>query len=163
MASNGIDLSLLRMHLIALQRRTESCEEEAIKIIVGIITFLITTLAGWYDCRVSCAKNQQSIEMNEREIFLNDLYNERESTCIEQLRVTKQGFRRLCGLLRDRARLVATRNVTIEGIVTLFLHVLPPHDFKNKNIPCILPCVHEKQIAKRDNLMRSVTSSTLIK
>ncbi|KAG8388049.1 hypothetical protein BUALT_Bualt02G0084800 [Buddleja alternifolia] len=56
-----------------------------------------------------------------------------EPTCISQLRVNTKTFNKLCGILHDEGGLVATKNVTIEEIVALFLHILG-HDQKNSNI-----------------------------
>ena len=52
------------------------------------------------------------------------MYDGREVDCIEQLRVSKNAFRRLCEILCRMGGLVRTRNVPIEEAVAIFLDIL---------------------------------------
>ena len=62
-------------------------------------------------------------------MFLNHLYNGSEQTCIEQLRLTKQGFLNLCNILYERRGLRDTKHVSVKEVVAMFLHILA-HNLK---------------------------------
>ncbi|GLT87362.1 hypothetical protein SLE2022_054500 [Rubroshorea leprosula] len=77
-----------------------------------------------------------------------------EKVCLHQLCVTRQAFKKLCDVLMERSRLVATRYVTIKEIVALFLHILT-HDLKNNTIRSIFAC-SSKTISRQFHVVLQV-------
>ena len=60
----------------------------------------------------------------ERQSFLGRLFDGKNSTCLEQLRVSKSAFKQLCEILQGIGGLVRTRNVSIEESVAIFFNIL---------------------------------------
>ncbi|GFQ05960.1 hypothetical protein PHJA_002740000 [Phtheirospermum japonicum] len=76
-------------------------------------------------------------------------------TCLKQLRVTSRTFKNLCAVLRDKGGLVVTKNVTLEEIVALFLHILA-HDQKNSTITATFVRSGETISRQFHNVLRAV-------
>ena len=55
---------------------------------------------------------------------LNDIIYESDIYCVEQLRMDRRYFWKLCSLVRDIRELRGTRNVKVEEMVAMFLHIL---------------------------------------
>ncbi|KAB2603032.1 hypothetical protein D8674_004037 [Pyrus ussuriensis x Pyrus communis] len=103
-----------------LKRKRAINEEEnrkKRKIIVGTIIYVIVIVMHWYSKSVLLKEPSNDWDQ-ERQSFLGRLFNGKDSTCIEQLRVSK----RIGGLVR-------TRHVSIEESVAIFLHILA-HNLK---------------------------------
>ncbi|KAF8413837.1 hypothetical protein HHK36_001831 [Tetracentron sinense] len=123
------------------------------KVVLGIIAFFVTFIAIMYHRDMV---KEPSIDMEEEsKNWLNRLYNGRQSTCLEQLRITKEGFRKLCRLLHDKCGLMATRNVTIEEVVAMFLHILA-HNLKNSTIKCCFRRSGETVSRQFQSVLRAV-------
>ncbi|KAG8377496.1 hypothetical protein BUALT_Bualt08G0039000 [Buddleja alternifolia] len=58
---------------------------------------------------------------------LHEIISISDTTCLEQLRMDRNCFGRLCMLLRDVGGLKPTRNVQINEQVAIFLHILGHH------------------------------------
>uniref|UniRef100_A0A2N9HXL4 DUF8040 domain-containing protein n=1 Tax=Fagus sylvatica TaxID=28930 RepID=A0A2N9HXL4_FAGSY len=54
--------------------------------------------------------------------------------CLENTRMDRHSFHRLCDMLKTTGRLSATRNMNVEEMVAMFLHIVA-HDVKNKGHP----------------------------
>ncbi|KAL8519304.1 hypothetical protein ACS0TY_010300 [Phlomoides rotata] len=65
---------------------------------------------------------------HQRELWMRSLSH--SPKCFKQLRVNIRTFNKLCGLLRNEGGLFASKHVTIQEIVALFLYILG-HDQKN--------------------------------
>lgn len=120
---------------MSLKRKRAIEEEESrkkMKIIVGAITSVITIVLAWYT-RNFFVKEPSRDWDRERCSYLNRLYNGTEVDCIEQLRVSKSAFKKLCKILHDNGRLARTRNVSIEESVAIFLNILA-HNHKIRSI-----------------------------
>ncbi|KAL8484321.1 hypothetical protein ACS0TY_026849 [Phlomoides rotata] len=65
---------------------------------------------------------------HQRELWMRSLSH--SPTCFKQLRVNIITFNGLCDLLCNEGELIASKNVTIQEIVALFLYILG-HDQKN--------------------------------
>jgi hypothetical protein len=61
-----------------------------------------------------------------RMVFNGDL------ECLENTRMDRHSFHRLCDMLKTTNRLSATRNMNVEEMVAMFLHII--HDVKNRVI-----------------------------
>ncbi|RZC08827.1 hypothetical protein D0Y65_015506 [Glycine soja] len=77
----------------------------------------------WYHDKYFVKEPARNLEL-ERHNFLNCLYRGIENGCIEQLRVSKKAFFKLCRILQEKGQLVKTRNVPIIEVVAMFLHIL---------------------------------------
>ncbi|XP_025983340.2 protein ALP1-like [Glycine max] len=111
-------------------RRDEEEEEELEQvffIIVSVVTMLLGALT-WYHDKYFVKEPTQNLEL-ERHSFLNRLYRGTETDCIEQLRVSKKTFFKLCRILQEKGQLVKTKNVPIDEVVAMFLHILA-HNLK---------------------------------
>ncbi|KAL6624579.1 hypothetical protein ACP70R_031900 [Stipagrostis hirtigluma subsp. patula] len=64
---------------------------------------------------------------------LNDMIYESDILCVEQLRMDRRCFWTLCSLVTEIGGLRATRNVTVEEMVAMFLHVLA-YDEKSRSM-----------------------------
>ena len=73
----------------------------------------------------NCYKSYKQLE------YLHGLIYESGMTCIAELRMDRRSFHRLCQVLVTRGQLRATRNVSIEEMVALFLYILAQH-LKNR-------------------------------
>ncbi|KAB2629222.1 hypothetical protein D8674_034017 [Pyrus ussuriensis x Pyrus communis] len=114
-----------------LKRKCAINEEEnrkKRKIIVGTIIYVIVIVMHWYSKSVLLKEPSNDWDQ-ERQSFLGRLFNGKDSTCIEQLRVSKSAFKRFCEILQGIGGLVRTRHVSIEESVAIFLHILA-HNLK---------------------------------
>ncbi|OMO99931.1 putative nuclease HARBI1-like protein [Corchorus olitorius] len=93
-------------------------EEKKEKIVIGIITTVIAAIVTRIRDSESLVKEPVHDWEFERKCYLNGLYNGRESDCTEQLRLSKQGFRKLCILLSEQGGLVRTKHVSICEVVS---------------------------------------------
>lgn len=82
-----------------------------------------------YQYRIKSRKRRRAITyapMIDRDVErlsrLNRLYHGTEAHCINELRMRKAVFHRLCDELRSRALLEETFHVTIEEQVAMFIH-----------------------------------------
>ncbi|KAG5024367.1 hypothetical protein JHK86_020281 [Glycine max] len=82
----------------------------------------------WYHDKYFVKEPARNLEL-ERHSFLNRLYRGTETDCIEQLRVSKKAFFKLCRILQEKGQLVKTKNVPIDEAVAMFLHILA-HNLK---------------------------------
>ncbi|KAG8372731.1 hypothetical protein BUALT_Bualt12G0097300 [Buddleja alternifolia] len=98
-------------------------DEEETEIIMSFLIFL--------NGIKELSMNDNDKRAQDRAIWMRSLCH--EPTCISQLRLNTKTFSKLCNILYDEGGLVATKNVTIQEIVALFLHILG-HDQKNSTI-----------------------------
>lgn len=113
------------------KRRRDEEEEEELEQVFFIIVSVVTMLLGaltWYHDKYFVKEPTQNLEL-ERHSFLNRLYRGTETDCIEQLRVSKKTFFKLCRILQEKGQLVKTKNVPIDEVVAMFLHILA-HNLK---------------------------------
>lgn len=113
--------------IIMRLKRKRAIEEEEnkkrMKIIFGATVSVIALIIEWYH-KTFLVKEPSRDWDQERRSYLNRLYDGREVDCIEQLRVSKSAFRKLCEILHGIGGLVRTRNVPIEESVAMFLDIL---------------------------------------
>src|SRR4051812_6113741 len=78
--------------------------------------------------RRKCWQIERRIKIRElREERLYQLIGESDAACISQLRMDRRTFHILCEMVRDVGGLKATRNTSLEEIVSSFLYVLSHH------------------------------------
>jgi len=82
----------------------------------------------WYHDKYFVKEPPQNLELKKHS-FLNSLYRGTKTDCIEQLRVSKKTFFKLCRILQEKGKLVKIRNVPITQVVAMFLHILA-HNLK---------------------------------
>ncbi len=68
-----------------------------------------------------------------RELTLRRMVFDSDLACIENTRMDKYNFHRLCDMLKTISRLSATRNMNVEEMVVMFLRIVA-HDVKNRVI-----------------------------
>jgi hypothetical protein len=111
------------------RKRNEEMEEveETTFVVVSLVTMLLGVMSWYYD-KYFVKEPVRNWEL-ERRIFLNRLYRGTEADCIEQLRVSKGSFFKLCKILKEKGQLVRTRNIPTTEAVAMFLHILA-HNLK---------------------------------
>ncbi|WJX19321.1 hypothetical protein P8452_09032 [Trifolium repens] len=111
------------------RKRNEEMEEveETTFVVVSLVTMLLGVMSWYYD-KYFVKEPARNWEL-ERRIFLNRLYRGTEADCIEQLRVSKGSFFKLCKILKEKGQLVRTRNIPTTEAVAMFLHILA-HNLK---------------------------------
>ena len=106
------------------ENKISEAEEEKFKVFSMVISYLIMVIGTSYSNKyrfreISWDENEHA---HRRFIWLQTL--ECETTSIELLRLNRAIFRKLCDILQSRGGLTASKNVTINEIVALFLHIL---------------------------------------
>ena len=126
-----MESSIVNASATSRKRRRDEEEEEELEQIFFIIVSVVTMLLGaltWYHDKYFVKEPARNLEL-ERHSFLNSLYRGTETDCIEQLRVSKKTFFKLCRILQEKGQLVKTKNVPIDEAVAMFLHILA-HNLK---------------------------------
>ena len=68
-----------------------------------------------------------------KELTLRRMVFNGDLECLENTRMDRHSFHRLCDMLKTTGRLSATRNMNVEEMVAMFLHIVA-HDVKNRVI-----------------------------
>ncbi|KAL5191959.1 Stem-specific protein TSJT1 [Glycine soja] len=127
--SQEMESSIIDASAASRKRRRDEEEEEELEQVFFIIVSVATMFLGaltWYHDKYLVKEPAQNLEL-ERHSFLNHLYKGTEIDCIEQLRVNKKAFFKLCRILQEKGQLVKTRNVPIAEAVAMFWHILAQH------------------------------------
>ncbi|KAL8509918.1 hypothetical protein ACS0TY_016946 [Phlomoides rotata] len=105
-------------------------DEEDTEIIISFLSFLMGIVGAWYHGKYLIKEfpMHHDERAHQRELWMRSLSH--SPTCFKQLRVNIRTFNRLCDLLCNEGGLIASKNVTIQEIVALFLYILG-HDQKN--------------------------------
>ncbi|KAJ1421235.1 protein ALP1-like [Sesbania bispinosa] len=125
-----MDSSVVDNSITSRKRKRDEDEEELERtmfVIVSVITMLLGVMA-WYHNKYFVKEPAHDWEI-ERHGFLNRLYRGAERDCVEQLRLSKRAFFKLCRILQEKGQLVRTRNVPTTEAVAMFLHILA-HNLK---------------------------------
>ena len=64
---------------------------------------------------------------------LHELVYESDVICVDQLRMDRESFHKLCQILTTKGQLRGTRNMSVEEMVAMFLNILA-HHHKNRVI-----------------------------
>lgn len=144
---------------VLLRKRKRNEEEEAklqeqITFIVASVIAMLLGVVAWYHEMHFVKEPSRNWEL-ERRNFLNRLYRGTESDCIEQLRVSKRAFFKLCGILQDKGQLVRTRNVPTIEAVAMFLHILA-HNLKYRVVHFTYYRSKETISRQFNNVLRAV-------
>ncbi|XP_057445094.1 protein ALP1-like [Lotus japonicus] len=144
---------------VLLRKRKRNEEEEAklqeqITFIVASVIAMLLGVVAWYHEMHFVKEPSRNWEL-ERSNFLNRLYRGTESDCIEQLRVSKRAFVKLCGILQDKGQLVRTRNVPTIEAVAMFLHILA-HNLKYRVVHFTYYRSKETISRQFNNVLRAV-------
>ncbi|XP_020249197.1 uncharacterized protein LOC109826581 [Asparagus officinalis] len=121
---------------IQLKRTREEFERrEDDDIIMVVVSFIVAAIGAWYYTKHMVKESSRTHEEEDERTYLRKSWIRNlicnANNCVEQLRMNPQAFKRLCDVLCTRGGLVASRNVTIEEIVAMFLHILA-HNVKNR-------------------------------
>lgn len=127
--------------------------EETTFIVVSVATMLLGAMI-WYYNTYFVKEPARNLEL-ERRNFLNRLYRGTEADCIEQLRVSKRTFFKLCKILKEKGQLVRTRNVPTTEAVAMFLHILA-HNLKYRVVHFSY-CRSKETISRQfNNVLRAI-------
>ena len=99
-----------------------------LQMIMAVCTAMCTYVATYYKRRIRSPKLFMRIYQQLGHLY--DLVYESDAKCVAQLRMDRETFRILCKLLCERGGLVSTKNVTVEEMLAMFLHLLT-HQVKN--------------------------------
>lgn len=131
----------------------ELVELEETFVVVCVIIRLLCFMA-WYHDTYLVKEPARNWELERRD-FLNRLYRGKESDCIDQLRVSKRAFSKLCRILQEKGGLVRTRNVPTTEAVAMFLHILA-HNLKYRVVEFSY-CRSKETISRQfNNVLRAV-------
>ncbi|XP_050230424.1 protein ALP1-like [Mercurialis annua] len=105
---------------------------------IVIILVVYTMYASWYMMGATILSRRQLRDTKKdrkRNRFANicRLIKESDDVCKSELRMDRRTFFILCEMLRDIGGLQATRNMSLEEIVSIFLYVLSHHQ-KNRTM-----------------------------
>ncbi|KAM5549381.1 protein ALP1-like [Rosa sericea] len=94
--------------------------------------------AGYAYVNLAVKKHRQpsrpsAIRVYKQVEYLYTLVYWSDAICIDQLRMDRQSFHKLCRILINKGQLRSTRNVSIEEMVAMFLNILAHHK-KNRSI-----------------------------
>ncbi|CAB4298680.1 unnamed protein product [Prunus armeniaca] len=125
MATVNVDNMLTRL------RQKRAIGKRRKIIVCTMISFMVTLVQWYYDnFRVKEPSHDWDEEMRS---YLNRMYNGKEVDCIDQFRISKCAFKKLCRILEENGGLVRTRNISIEEYVAIFLKIIA-HNLKYRVI-----------------------------
>lgn len=110
-----------------------------INALLGYLRILFAVcVAGYaYVNLVGTKQRQQSrppsIRLYKRREYLYTLVYWSDAICIDQLRMDRQSFHKLCQILISKGQLRSSRNVSVVEMVAMFLNILAHHK-KNRSI-----------------------------
>ncbi|GLT58106.1 hypothetical protein SLA2020_310280 [Shorea laevis] len=81
----------------------------------------------------NCCSRDESLSSHSRMQYIGRLVDCDDLTCVEQLRMNRAAFNRLCDLLRTEGKLKNSGSVSVKEQVAMFLYILG-HDKKNRVI-----------------------------
>ncbi|BFG37808.1 hypothetical protein CerSpe_240820 [Prunus speciosa] len=107
-------------------------------LIVYLRIIFVVCAAGYVYARLAYRKSRRPslpsmIRVYKQLEYLHGLVYESDTTCIDQLRMDRQSFHKLCQILVTKGELRSTRNMSIEEMVAIFLNILA-HHHKNRVI-----------------------------
>ena len=126
-----MDTSINDGAIISRKHKREEFKK-IIMIAAAYVVYMFMNVEVWYHNNYLDKEPARNWEL-ERCNFLNRLYRGTEKYCIEQLRVSKSAFLKLCKILQERGGLVRTKNILITEAVAMFLHILA-HNLKYRVI-----------------------------
>lgn len=152
-----MDTSIVNDSIASRKRKRDEEEmrelEETTFIVVSVVTMLLGAMTWYYDTYF-VKEPARNLEL-ERRNFLNRLYRGTEADCIEQLRVSKRTFFKLCKILKEKGQLVRTRNVPTTEAVAMFFHILA-HNLKYRVVHFSY-CRSKETISRQfNNVLRAV-------
>ena len=99
-----------------------------------MLILLVLIISKKHLLRASSRYKLRSVYRSQiRQINYHTLIHESDLACLETTRMDRKAFSILCGLLRTRGNLSGTKNMNVEEMVAMFLHILS-HDLKNRMV-----------------------------
>ncbi|XP_071913895.1 protein ALP1-like [Coffea arabica] len=126
------------------------------QILSGMIMVVIALFMMWYQLIFIHLKSRRlqikskEEKVTERMQHLFNLTRESDAYCISELRMDRRAFGILCEMIRDTGGLKATRNMSIEEIVAMFVYVLAHH--KKSRTICGLFWRSRETVSRQFNL-----------
>ena len=90
-----------------------------------------------------------------RSTHLRNMISRSDLLCVEQLRMDRRCFRILCSLVREYGGLKDTRNMSVEEMVAMFLHIIA-YDEKNREIKFDFQRSQETISRQFHNVLRAI-------
>ena len=97
---------------------------QAAALVTAIYAFLVSTLTMVENQTPRLTYGPMSQRDQERQIYLNKIYNSNDVECVNMLRMRRAPFFQLCTLLRTRNLLSDSIDSSVEEQVVMFLHVV---------------------------------------
>lgn len=104
-----------------------------ILITLNLLAHILMILIRRRQCRIVRVREPSWYDPISQSQTLNNTIGVSDTECINQVRMGRRCFRVLCYLVRDIGGLRDTRNMKVEEMVAMFLHILG-HDEKNRAI-----------------------------
>ncbi|XP_021859976.2 protein ALP1-like isoform X2 [Spinacia oleracea] len=90
-----------------------------------------------------------------RSTHLSNMIDRNDTLCIEQLRMDRRCFRVVCSLVRDIGGLKDTKNMSVEEMVAIFLHIIG-YDEKNREMKFYYHRSQETISRQFHNVLRAI-------
>lgn len=144
--------------IVDASRKRKQTEEELAELeetfVVVCVVIRLLGLMAWYHDTYLVKEPARNWELERRD-FLNRLFRGKESDCIDQLRVSKRAFSKLCRILQDKGGLTRTKNVPTTEAVAMFLHILA-HNLKYRVLEFSY-CRSKETISRQfNNVLRAI-------
>ena len=117
------------------EEEEEEEEEESIeqmRAFTVAVTGFIAAVVAWSRCKLLARREPLPDLDVHRRFYMHRLCGS-EVECMENLRVSRYGFSKLCQVLYDKGGLRRTKHVSIEESVAMFLNILG-HNVKYRSI-----------------------------
>ncbi|CAO2835192.1 unnamed protein product [Amaranthus hypochondriacus] len=121
-----------------------------------ILYFFMLVMISLLSIRIRMTLKQPSwYDPTIRLKHLNDMIARNDILCIEQLRMDRRCFRVLCSLVREYGGLQDTKNMNVEEMVAVFLHIIA-FDEKNREIKFSFQRSQETISRHFNNVLRAI-------
>lgn len=146
-------LRLLQVNIQEMKKRWQSLRKQHSTFSASVAIMILSVIA-WYHKKYFVKEPARNWEL-ERHSFLNCLYRETENDCIEQLKVSKGEFFKLCRILQEKGKLVRTRYVPTIEAVAMFMHILA-HNLKYRVVHFSYYISKETISRQFNNVLRAI-------
>lgn len=121
--------------LMVLKKRWIIYVLKSIQCILNVVTLLQILLHLHLDrhYRKHVLKTESYFSFPFRQLYLHNIIFHDNTTCVNQLRMTRATFAKLCDMLRTIGKLSDTRHYSVEEMIAMFFHILA-HHVKNRVI-----------------------------
>jgi len=149
-----MDTSIVNDSITSRKRKRDEEEMRELEETMFIVVTMLLGAMTWYYDTYFVKEPARNLEL-ERRGFLNRLFRGTKVDCIEQLRVSKRAFFKLCKILKEKGQLVRTSNVPTTEVFAMFLHILA-HNLKYRVVHFSYCRSKETTSRSFNNVLRAV-------